>query len=36
MVTHDPSLALSAQRNIYVRDGRISSSETGLQLAASG
>ncbi len=36
MVTHDPSLALSAQRNIYVRDGRISSSEAGLQLAASG
>jgi len=36
MVTHDPNLALSAQRNIYVRDGRISSSEAGLQLAASG
>ena len=36
MVTHDPSLALSAQRNIHVRDGRISSSEAGLQLAASG
>ena len=36
MVTHDPSLALSAQRNIFVRDGRISASEASLQLAASG
>jgi len=36
MVTHDPSLALSAERNIYVRDGRIGASEAGLQLAASG
>jgi len=36
MVTHDPSLALSAQRNIHVRDGRIDTSGADLQLAASG
>ena len=36
MVTHDPHLALRAQRNIYVRDGRIGASEAALQLAASG
>jgi len=36
MVTHDPSLALSAKRNIHVRDGRIAAADAGLQLAASG
>jgi putative ABC transport system ATP-binding protein len=36
MVTHDPGLALSAQRNIHVRDGRIASSDDDLQIAASG
>ena len=36
MVTHDPHLALRAQRNIYVRDGRIGPAEASLQLAASG
>ena len=36
MVTHDPSLALAAKRNIHVRDGRIAESDAGLQLAASG
>ena len=36
MVTHDPSLARSARRNIHVRDGRIATAEADLQLAASG
>lgn len=36
MVTHEPNLALRAQRNIFVRDGRISTSEPALQVAASG
>ena len=36
MVTHEPNLALRAQRNIYVRDGRISTAEPSMQLAVSG
>jgi putative ABC transport system ATP-binding protein len=36
MVTHEPNLALRAQRNIFVRDGRISTAEPSLQVAASG
>jgi putative ABC transport system ATP-binding protein len=36
MVTHEPNLALRAQRNIFVRDGRISTSEPALQVVASG
>jgi len=36
MVTHEPNLALRAQRNIFVRDGRISTAEPSLQLAVSG
>lgn len=35
MVTHEPNLALRAQRNIFVRDGRIGTSEPALQVAAS-
>jgi putative ABC transport system ATP-binding protein len=36
MVTHEPNLAARAERNIYVRDGRIGSSEPDLHLAANG
>ena len=36
MVTHEPNLARRAQRNIFVRDGRISPAEPDLQLAAGG
>jgi len=36
MVTHEPNLALRAKRNIYVRDGRISSAEPELHVAMSG
>jgi len=36
MVTHEPNLALRAQRNIFVRDGRIGKAEPDLQIAASG
>ncbi len=36
MVTHEPNLALRAHRNIFVRDGRISTSEPALQVVASG
>jgi putative ABC transport system ATP-binding protein len=36
MVTHEPNLALRAQRNIFVRDGRISTTEPSVQIAASG
>ncbi len=36
MVTHEPNLALRAKRNIYVRDGRVSSAEPELQVAISG
>ena len=36
MVTHEPKLARRAQRNIFVRDGRISPAEPDLQLAAGG
>lgn len=36
MVTHEPNLAARAQRNIYVRDGRIGSAELDLHIAASG
>jgi putative ABC transport system ATP-binding protein len=36
MVTHEPNLALRAQRNIFVRDGRISTAEPSIQLAVSG
>ena len=35
MVTHEPNLALRAQRNILVRDGRISTEEPSIQLAVS-
>lgn len=35
MVTHEAELAKRAQRNIYVRDGRVSTDEAGLQMAAS-
>ena len=36
MVTHEPNLALRAQRNIFVRDGRLDAVERELNLAASG
>jgi len=36
MVTHEPKLALRAQRNIFVRDGRLEAVEPELHLAASG
>ena len=36
MVTHEPNLALRAQRNIFVRDGRIDSTEPDLPIAVSG
>jgi putative ABC transport system ATP-binding protein len=36
MVTHEPNLALRAQRNIFVRDGRLDTAEPALQLAVSG
>jgi len=36
MVTHEPNLALRAQRNIFVRDGRLEAVEPSLHLAASG
>jgi putative ABC transport system ATP-binding protein len=36
MVTHEPNLALRAQRNILVRDGRISNAEPAVQIAANG
>ena len=35
MVTHEPNLAARAQRNIYVRDGRIEEAEPELQVAVS-
>ena len=35
MVTHEPSLARRAQRNIFVRDGRVSTDEPDLLIAAS-
>lgn len=35
MVTHEPNLAARAQRNIFVRDGRIAIGEQELPLAAS-
>ena len=34
MVTHEPSLAERAKRNIHVRDGQVSDGELDLQLAA--
>jgi putative ABC transport system ATP-binding protein len=34
MVTHEPSLAMRADRNILVRDGQVSTSDPTLQLAA--
>jgi putative ABC transport system ATP-binding protein len=34
MVTHEPSLAERAQRNIHVRDGQVYQGEAGIQLAA--
>jgi len=34
MVTHEPSLAARAHRNIHVRDGEVSQSEPEIQLAA--
>lgn len=36
MVTHEPNLAKRAQRNIFVRDGRIASPEPELQVAVAG
>lgn len=33
MVTHEPSLAARARRNIFVRDGQLSLEEPGLQVA---
>ena len=36
MVTHEPNLALRAQRNILVKDGRISTAEPAVQIAANG
>ncbi len=36
MVTHEPNLAARARRNIFVRDGRISSGEAELQVAVGG
>ncbi len=36
MVTHEPNLALRAQRNILVRDGRISNVGPAVQIAANG
>ncbi len=36
MVTHEPNLAQRAQRNIFVRDGRISTAEPVVQIAANG
>lgn len=36
MVTHEPNLAARAQRNIYVRDGRIGTAEPDLHIAANG
>jgi putative ABC transport system ATP-binding protein len=36
MVTHEPNLALRAKRNIFVRDGKISSAEPELQVAIGG
>lgn len=36
MVTHEPNLAARAQRNIFVRDGRIGSAEPDLHIAANG
>ncbi len=35
MVTHEPNLARRAQRNIFVRDGRLDCAEPELHLAAS-
>jgi putative ABC transport system ATP-binding protein len=35
MVTHEKNLAKRARRNIYMHDGRVSSSESGLHLAAA-
>ena len=34
MVTHEPSLAERAERNIHVRDGQVYQGEPGIQLAA--
>jgi len=36
MVTHEPNLAQRAQRNIFVRDGRISTAEPVVKIAANG
>lgn len=33
MVTHDPTLAQMAGRNVHIRDGRVSDSESDMQLA---
>ena len=33
MVTHEPSLAERAQRNIHVRDGQVYQGEPDIQLA---
>lgn len=35
MVTHEPQLAKRAQRNIYVRDGRVTDDAGDLQMAAT-
>jgi len=36
MVTHEPNLAARAKRNIFVRDGRISTGEPELHVAVGG
>ena len=36
MVTHEANLALRAKRNIFVRDGRISTAEPEFQIAVGG
>ena len=35
MVTHEPTLAKQAKRNIHVRDGRVSTEDPGLQIASA-
>ncbi len=35
MVTHEKNLAKRARRNIFMHDGRVSSNEPGLHLAAA-
>ena len=35
MVTHEPTLAMRADRNIDVRDGRVSTRDSEVQLASA-